>query len=321
LLTSGSGTFSLNAFVQSATDQYPFGMAINSRSFAAGRYRYGFQGHEKDDEIKGEGNSIDLGARMYDTRLGRTMSPDPMAHIYPMFSPYSGFGNNPLTITDPDGKLRRDANGNLIVVEAGKGEIKTKTINIGAYTDASRSTPILIKMTYKEVYVIANDGQKIKAELLISQEFVVLTANGTVSVDANSQKMLAQNLDATSNCHGVTVANGQLNIYSEDIGDEMLDETEFKTTKEADATVVVFTDGKKVTHSAKKSGNTYTVGDGATKTKTGDKNTASVNGKYKNPQCKKEVVKKSDKLSTGGNTSKKGLRVFTEKEYKSKTGG
>lgn len=29
-------------------------------------YRYGFNGYEKDDEIKGSGNSYDMGARLYD---------------------------------------------------------------------------------------------------------------------------------------------------------------------------------------------------------------------------------------------------------------
>jgi hypothetical protein len=37
---------------------YPFGMQMPGRSFSSGSYRYGFQGQEKDDEVKGEGNSI-----------------------------------------------------------------------------------------------------------------------------------------------------------------------------------------------------------------------------------------------------------------------
>jgi len=31
-------------------------------------YRYGFNGHEKDDEIKGSGNSLNFGARILDPR-------------------------------------------------------------------------------------------------------------------------------------------------------------------------------------------------------------------------------------------------------------
>jgi len=43
----------------------------------AGSYRFGFNGQEKDDELKGEGNSYDFGARIYNPRLGIFLSPDP----------------------------------------------------------------------------------------------------------------------------------------------------------------------------------------------------------------------------------------------------
>jgi CHASE3 domain sensor protein len=41
-------------------------MLIPGRHEASGSYRYGFQGQEKDDEIKGEGNSLNYTFRMYD---------------------------------------------------------------------------------------------------------------------------------------------------------------------------------------------------------------------------------------------------------------
>lgn len=34
------------------------------------RYRFGFNGQEKDDETSGNGNSIDFEARIYDDRMG-----------------------------------------------------------------------------------------------------------------------------------------------------------------------------------------------------------------------------------------------------------
>jgi len=55
--------------VLSFNDYYPFGMLMPGRHANTDRYRYGFNGKEKDDEIKGIGNSVDFGARMYDTRL------------------------------------------------------------------------------------------------------------------------------------------------------------------------------------------------------------------------------------------------------------
>jgi RHS repeat-associated protein len=67
-------------------------------------YRYGFNGKEKDDEVKGGGNSLDFGARIYDSRLGRWMSMDPLQMKYASLSCYSGFGNVPIYLKDPNGK-------------------------------------------------------------------------------------------------------------------------------------------------------------------------------------------------------------------------
>ncbi len=67
-------------------------------------YRFGFNGMEKDDEVKGTGNSYDFGARIYDSRLGRWMSTDPLFKKYPSNSPYFGLGNNPICFFDYDGR-------------------------------------------------------------------------------------------------------------------------------------------------------------------------------------------------------------------------
>jgi len=67
-------------------------------------YRYGFQGQEKDDEINGEGNSYDFGARIYDPRVGRFSSLDPLQEKFPDFSPYIYASNSPISHIDQDGK-------------------------------------------------------------------------------------------------------------------------------------------------------------------------------------------------------------------------
>ncbi len=69
----------------------------------AGDYRYGFNGMEKDDEVKGRGNSYDFGARMYDSRLGRWLTIDLLASKYPSLSSYNFVGNSPVVFVDPDG--------------------------------------------------------------------------------------------------------------------------------------------------------------------------------------------------------------------------
>jgi RHS repeat-associated protein len=64
-------------------------MLLPNRHEDAGEYRYGFQGEEKDDEIKGEGNSVNYKYRMHDPRLGRFFAVDPLATYYPYNSPYA----------------------------------------------------------------------------------------------------------------------------------------------------------------------------------------------------------------------------------------
>lgn len=55
--------------------------------------------------MKGSGNSYDFGARIYDPRLGRWLSIDPLAIEIPSVSTYSFAHNNPIVLVDQDGKL------------------------------------------------------------------------------------------------------------------------------------------------------------------------------------------------------------------------
>ena len=79
-------------------------MAMPGRSYEAGDYRFGFNGKEMDDEVKGVGNSLDFGARIYDPRVGRWLSRDPSQAKFADKTPYEGFANNPVIYSDPDGK-------------------------------------------------------------------------------------------------------------------------------------------------------------------------------------------------------------------------
>lgn len=84
--------------VTTATDYYAFGAQMTERSFSSEAYRYGFNRMEKDNEVKGSGNSLDFGARIYDPRLGRLLSLDPLMDEYPQCSPFAFVGNSPIWI-------------------------------------------------------------------------------------------------------------------------------------------------------------------------------------------------------------------------------
>ncbi|WP_264559111.1 hypothetical protein [Flavobacterium sp. N2270] len=64
-------------------------MLVPNRHGSSTAYRYGFQGQEKDDEIKGEGNSLNYTFRMHDPRVGRFFATDPLFRKYPHNSVYA----------------------------------------------------------------------------------------------------------------------------------------------------------------------------------------------------------------------------------------
>ncbi len=58
--------------------------------------RMGFNGMENDDEVYGNNNALNFGARIYDPRLGRWMSIDYLTKAYAPISPYVYALDNPI---------------------------------------------------------------------------------------------------------------------------------------------------------------------------------------------------------------------------------
>lgn len=70
-------------------------------------YRYGFNGKEVDKDISEGGQ--DYGMRIYDSRLGRFLSVDPLQKKYPELTPYQFASNRPIDGIDLDGLEFLDA--------------------------------------------------------------------------------------------------------------------------------------------------------------------------------------------------------------------
>jgi RHS repeat-associated protein len=80
-------------------------MLVPNRHKAGDDYRYGFQGQEKDDEIRGgEGNSLNYTFRMHDPRIGRFFARDPLATDYPWNSPYAFSENKVIQFVELEGQ-------------------------------------------------------------------------------------------------------------------------------------------------------------------------------------------------------------------------
>ncbi len=84
-------------------------MQLSGRNFlktgVSKDFRYGYQGSEEDDEVKGDGNSYTTEYRFLDPRLGRWLTVDPKAKSIPWQSSYCSMDNNPINLTDPRGDI------------------------------------------------------------------------------------------------------------------------------------------------------------------------------------------------------------------------
>jgi RHS repeat-associated protein len=97
------------AIVINANDYYPFGMQMPGRKYnrSTKRYRFGFNGKEADKEAMKEGNMYDYGFRIYNPRIAKFLSVDPLTKGYPWYTPYQFAGNKPINCVDLDGAEER----------------------------------------------------------------------------------------------------------------------------------------------------------------------------------------------------------------------
>jgi len=164
------------AEVLSQNDYYPGGMLMPGRTYQAGNYAYGFGGKRKDNEMYGEGNAYDFEARIFDPRVVRWLSVDPLFSAYPHQSPYVAMSNNLINRIDPTGM------GDYYSKEGKHLGSDGKTITVGKGKKARQ---------------VADDKAYVA-------ESVVLGKNGLVTSAVNSQELSVSN--STLNKFANTVA-------------------------------------------------------------------------------------------------------------------
>jgi len=69
-------------------------------------YRFGFNGVEKESDMYGESNAYEFKYRMYDARIGKFLSQDPLFKDYPWNSPYAFAENDVIRSIDLEGAER-----------------------------------------------------------------------------------------------------------------------------------------------------------------------------------------------------------------------
>ncbi|MBS1736098.1 MAG: hypothetical protein JSS98_05760 [Bacteroidetes bacterium] len=113
-----------------------------SPSSGSGHYRYGFNGKENDNEVKGEGNQQDYGMRIYYPRLGRFLSVDPIVKSYPSLSPYQFASNRPIDGVDMNGQEYLNSSESKIDITTSYIEFNGQKVISGAvYLDLDKVSP------------------------------------------------------------------------------------------------------------------------------------------------------------------------------------
>ncbi len=99
--------------------------------------------------MKGEGNSVDFGARIYDPRLGRFLSIDPYSKNYLGLSPYQYALNNPILNIDYQGGFAVEIHYNIAykaALKAGYSKAVADKIAYMASTYADHPDPSILPM-------------------------------------------------------------------------------------------------------------------------------------------------------------------------------
>ncbi len=128
-----------------------FGMLMPGRSFSSSAYKFGFNGKEKDDEWTGStGSHLDFGARIYDSRIGRWMSVDPLTSKYPYWTPYQFAGNMPIQYNELEGKEPNNQWGLMLL-----GSYEHAGMSPQESSEMLQKTGKIALITYKTVAIIA----------------------------------------------------------------------------------------------------------------------------------------------------------------------
>ncbi|MFN9801104.1 MAG: hypothetical protein ACK54P_13895, partial [Bacteroidota bacterium] len=123
----------------------------------SGVHRYGFNGHEWEDEINGSGNQLSWGDYGYDPRLGRRWNVDPQWQRLPEQSPYSANNNSPIQYTDPDGEFG--------FLGAAIGAVVGAVVEVGSQvvSNVVQGKPAFERIDWADVAIAAGEGALVGA--------------------------------------------------------------------------------------------------------------------------------------------------------------
>lgn len=218
LITDGSG------IIKKRFDYLPFGEEILStyggRTDAMGyndggtvgvtdKQRLKFTSKERDAET-----GLDyFGARYFSSAQGRFTSPDePFADQHlenpQSWNLYGYTTNNPLRYVDTDGRVKKDADGNVVFTKTGSGTVtfmQGSPITFG--NGRAGSMTVTWQADFGKIY--ADDGTAIDASKATSDMSVTVMDSKGKTVVQDGPSVLGDGFSCKADCHGTTFAEGQ----------------------------------------------------------------------------------------------------------------
>ncbi len=151
-------------------DYYPFGLRMPLRNKTVAPHEspatdVKFTGYELNQE--GGLGLYHAGARLYDPVVGRFMQQDPLADMYPGWSPYNYTLGNPLRFIDPDGRQVEERE------DEKKGSLFSRIINFFNSKKPNPDQPpshVDVEGTVREIYetIVGKDDTQKAAQAIIS---------------------------------------------------------------------------------------------------------------------------------------------------------
>ncbi len=225
-----------NGATISRRDFMPYGEEIATPerhpnlSYTAADVRQKFTGYERDTET-----ALDFAqARYFNSGFGRFSSPDDFLNDTHVNDPqswnlYVYVRNNPLYFVDPDGEVKRDADGNVITVERKDKDRNTKTINGKTYyVYPGKVDGKQIVWEVKKVWIYGDNDKDnkngIKAYEVVGDAQILekkkddngRNFDSLVGVEETKEILGGTALNKT-NCHGTTFASGQVWIENDQV--------------------------------------------------------------------------------------------------------
>lgn len=134
-------------------------MQMPGRSYSSGnQYRYGFNGKELDNEVV----QYDYGFRIYDPRLVRFKSVDPLTKEYAWYTPYQFAGNNPIGSIDIDGlepDVTWNANETKTIQSNEKVSSNINDIQCGKNDETCKQEIAAVKQNYDAAQQVLASGK------------------------------------------------------------------------------------------------------------------------------------------------------------------